>query len=193
MGTLWQDLRFGLRMLAKNPGFTAIAVLTLALGIGASAAIFSVIYGVLLRPLPYPKPDQIVQMWEVSANGHRMSFAEPNFEDTRNSAQSFDGLAEYASNVFSIAGGSEPTRSIGAVVSRDFFRVLGVLPVVGRGFTAEDAREGAAPSCWHTIRFSVSSACFRRASASRTEPNCGHRASFTPSRPPAAPRTTITW
>src|SRR6266705_4963971 len=131
---LGQDMRYGLRMLAKNPGFTEVAVLTLALGIGANAAIFSVIYGVLLRTLPYPKPDQIVQLWEVNANGVRVSFAEPNFEDIRNSAQSFEGLAEYATNVFSIAGGSEPTRSIGAVVSRDFFRVLGVLPVLGRGF-----------------------------------------------------------
>ena len=145
MGTLWQDLRFGLRMLAKNPAFTAVAVLTLALGIGANAAIFSVIYGVLLRPLPYPKPDQIVQVWEVNADGVRVRFAEPNFEDIRNSAQSFEGLAEYWSDVFSIAGGSEPTRSIGAVVSRDFFSVLSVSPVLGRGFTAEDAHEGATP------------------------------------------------
>ncbi|PYU02928.1 MAG: hypothetical protein DMG33_17870, partial [Acidobacteria bacterium] len=145
MGTLWQDLRFGLRMLAKNPAFTAVAVLTLALGIGANAAIFSVIYGVLLRPLPYPKPDQIVQVWEVNADGVRVRFAEPNFEDIRNSAQSFEGLAEYWSDVFSIAGGSESTRSIGAVVSRDFFSVLSVSPVLGRGFTAEDAHEGATP------------------------------------------------
>src|SRR5207245_10286913 len=116
MGTLWQDLRFVLRMLAKNPGFTAIAVLTLALGIGANAAIFSVIYGVLLRPLPYPKADQIVQVGEVNAAGVRVGFAEPKFEDIRHSAQSFEGVAEERSDVCSLAGGSESTRRAGAVV-----------------------------------------------------------------------------
>src|SRR5256885_1717852 len=81
--TLFQDLRFAGRMLLKNPGFTAIAVLTLVLGIGATTAIFSVVYGVLLRPLPYPNPDEIVQLWEVNAKGGRMNFPEPNFTDIR--------------------------------------------------------------------------------------------------------------
>src|SRR5467141_1917109 len=85
--TLFQDLRFATRMLLKNPGFTAIAVLTLALGIGATTAIFSVVYGVLLRPLPYPNPDQIVQLWEVNAKGGRMNFPEPNFTDIRSAYQ----------------------------------------------------------------------------------------------------------
>jgi len=83
MGALFQDVRYGVRMLAKNPGFTAVAVLTLALGIGANSAIFSVVYGVLLRPLPYPKPDKIIDLREVNAKGGRMNLADPNFEDIR--------------------------------------------------------------------------------------------------------------
>ena len=83
METLIKDLRFGIRSLAKRPGFTAIAILTLALGIGASTAIFSVVDGVLLRSLPYPDPDQIVQLREVNERGARMPFAEPNFLDLR--------------------------------------------------------------------------------------------------------------
>ncbi len=140
-----RDLRFGARMLAKNAGFTFVAVFTLALGIGATTAIFSVVYGVLLRPLPYPKPDQIFQLWEVSAKGHRMNFTEPNFSDMRNTSQSLEGLAECNAGPFTITGGSEPTRTLAAVVSRDFFKVMGVSPLFGRGFHAEDQREGAAP------------------------------------------------
>jgi predicted permease len=145
MTTLIQDLRYGLRMLAKNPGFTAVAVLTLALGIGASTAIFSVVYGVLLRPLPYFKPDQIVELWEVNAKGGRMNFADPNFEDVRSQNHVFQGVAEYAAWLESVAGGSEPTRSMMASVSRDFFPLMGVGPVLGRGFAGGEQRFGAAP------------------------------------------------
>jgi predicted permease len=145
MGALFQDVRYGFRMLAKNPGFTAVAVLTLALGIGANTAIFSVVYGVLLRPLPYPKPDQIVDLREVNAKGGRMHFADPNFEDVRSQSHAFQGVAEYSAWLQSVSGGSEPTRSTVASVSHDFFPLMGVRPVLGRGFLAEDQRFGAAP------------------------------------------------
>src|SRR5712692_6720525 len=102
--TLLQDLRFAFRMLLKNPSFTAITILTLVLGIGATTAIFSVVYGVLLRPLPYPNPDQIVQLWEVNAKGGRMNFPEPNFTDIRSTSQSLAALPECDARAFTITG-----------------------------------------------------------------------------------------
>jgi len=145
MWTLGQDLKYGLRMLAKNPGFTGIAVLTLALGIGATVAIFSVVYGVLLRPLPYFQPDRLIELREVNSHGGRMHFADPNFADVRASTQSLGGVAEYSAWLESVAGASEPTRTMTASVSRDFFPLLRVQPVRGRGFAPEDQRFGAAP------------------------------------------------
>ena len=142
---LLQDLRFGVRMLRKNLGYTAVALLTLAIGIGASTAIFSAVYGVLLRPLPYRNADRIVQIWEVGATGNRMNFAEPNFQDLRAAAKSFEGMAEAEYYPTTVTGGSEAVQTRVAVVSRDFFEVLGASPLLGRGFTVEDQREGAAP------------------------------------------------
>src|SRR5215467_730094 len=117
--TLFHDLRFSLRILTKNPSFTAIAVITLALGIGATTAIFSVVYGVLLRPLPYRNADQIVRLWEQNADGGRMNFADPNFADIRSQNHSLQGVAEYAYGVETISGGAEPSRTMTAYVSRD--------------------------------------------------------------------------
>src|SRR5277367_1480434 len=145
MDTFWLHLRHALRQLRNRPGFTAITVLTLALGIGATTAIFSVVYGVLLRPLPYPQPDRIVHLWELDRTGSPMNVAEPNFVDLRTASKSFAALAETSSEETTITGGSEPTRATGAVVSRDFFKVLGVSPLLGRGFSAEDQRQGASP------------------------------------------------
>jgi putative ABC transport system permease protein len=143
MQALWQDLRYGLRMLAKNLGFTVVVVLTLALGVGATTAIFSVIYGVLLRPLPYTHPEQIVHLWEMSRDGHHMNFADPNFADMQSQNRSLQAIAEYRNLLESVSGGKEPTRTMVAPVSRDFFAVMGVRPAIGRRFAAEEQRYNA--------------------------------------------------
>ncbi|MFZ0861401.1 MAG: ABC transporter permease [Candidatus Sulfotelmatobacter sp.] len=145
METMVQDLRYALRVLKKNPGFTFVTIFTLALGIGATTAIFGVVYGVLLRPLPYDKPDQLVQLREVDERGHGMNFADPNFEDIRSQNHSLQGLAEYGAGVESVSGGAEPTRTAMASVSQDFFPLMRVQPVLGRGFLPENHRFGAAP------------------------------------------------
>ena len=143
MDTLIKDIRIGVRSLLKRPGFTIIAILTLALGIGASTAIFSVVDGVLLRPLPYPHAEQIVQLREVSPRGGRMAFAEPNFLDLRTRSHSFAGLAQYSGQLTTVNGGSEPVRALTYAVSSDFFNVVGVTPLVGRTFTPEESKSGA--------------------------------------------------
>jgi putative ABC transport system permease protein len=131
-------------MLAKNPGFTAVAVLTLALGVGATTSIFSVIYGVLLRPLPFPHPEQILQLWELNAQGVRTNFADPNFADLRSENRSLQGMAEYGGSLESVSGGNQPTRTMTTSVSRDFLQVLGVQPILGREFVSEEQRQDAA-------------------------------------------------
>jgi putative ABC transport system permease protein len=143
LDSLPQDLRFAARVLRKSPGFTAVAVLTLALGIGATTAIFSVVDGVLLRPLPYRNPDQLLRLWEQNAKGGQMNFADPNFEDLRSQSHSLQGMAEYAAGLQSVSGTSEPSRTMTASVSRDFFAVMGVQPVQGRGFAPEEQQFGA--------------------------------------------------
>src|ERR1700680_4083664 len=128
METLRRELRFGLRTLTKSPGFTAIAALTLALGIGAATAIFSVVDAVLLRALPYPNPEKIVRVWEQAPDGHRMNFADPNFDDLRSRNNTFANMAEFSSWPSSVSGGSQPARVNIAQVSNGFFESLGVQP-----------------------------------------------------------------
>jgi predicted permease len=143
MHSLWSDLRHALRQLRNRPGSTAILVLTLALGIGATTAIFSVVYGVLLRPLPFSHPEQLVRVWEADATGKRMNFCDPNFDDVRAQNHSLQGLAGFASGVQSVSGGQEPTRTMVAAVTRDFFDVLRVQPILGRSFSPDEHRFGA--------------------------------------------------
>jgi putative ABC transport system permease protein len=135
------DLKYTLRTLSKSPAFTVIAVLTLALGIGASAAIFSVVDAVLLRRLPFPAPERLVEMTELNESGRGMPFAEANFNDLAARSRSFEAMATYSRSPEAVAGGTEPVRTNVAGVSADFFRVLGVAPALGRFISAESLRE----------------------------------------------------
>ena len=146
MEGLIKDIRFGVRSLLKRPGFTLIAVLTLALGISACTAIFSVVDGVLLRSLPYANAERIVQLRELGPNGGLMRFAEPNFLDLRARTHSFEAIAQYSGGTTAtVTGGSEPVRAMGFRVSDDFFRVLGIQPFLGRPFVTEDSKPSAVP------------------------------------------------
>jgi predicted permease len=143
MQSLWQDIRYGIRILLKNPGFTLLAVLTLALGIGANTAIFTVVNAVLLRPLPYPQADRLMWIGQVYKSGTQQGAGEPKFLFWREHSQVFEALA--ATSGFggaggNLAGGSSPEYVAGQRISQDFFRVFGVEPALGRAFTeAEDA------------------------------------------------------
>ena len=141
MNSWLHEVRLAARSLSKRPGFTAVAILTLALGIGASTAIFSVVDAVLLRPLPYPDQERIVELRELDEKSHPMSFAEPNFDDLRARNRSFETLARYASGPEAVSGGSEPVRTNVCAVSADFFRVLGVRPMLGRVFASDSLAE----------------------------------------------------
>ena len=145
MGTLLQDLRFGFRMLKKSPGFTAVAVVTLALGIGANTALFSVVNGVLLSPLPFPQPDQLVTLHENKPNFEGGSISYPNFRDWRKENHTFSSLALARAYAFSLTGIGEAEQVTGEFISSDFFAVLGVRPVIGRTFTEAEEPVGAGP------------------------------------------------
>ncbi|MEK6299568.1 MAG: ABC transporter permease [Acidobacteriota bacterium] len=146
METMIKDLRYGARMLAKKPGFTLIAMITLALGIGANTAIFSVINAVLLRSLPFPEPDRLVVLAEKDRNSDRMGAAYPNYQDWRARAQSFEAMAGFRSQTFNLTGVDKSARLQGRTVNWNFFQVLGVQPALGRTFVEQDDRVGAAPT-----------------------------------------------
>ena len=139
-----QDLRYGARMLMKHPGFTFVAVLTLALGIGANMVIFSVVNAVLLRPLPYPEPERLIRLWESNPGRGwpEFSASAPNFEDWRKQQAVFEQLAAYEFNTFNLTGSGEPERVAGVNVTANLFQVLGVLPALGRNFLPEEEQAG---------------------------------------------------
>ena len=144
MSNLIQDIRYGFRMLSRKPSFTLISVITLALGIGATTAIFSVVNAVLLRPLPYPDAERLLKVGQQYQSG-LAGAGEPKFLFWREHSQSFEALAAYSSfggAGGNLSGGSEPEFVRGARVSEDFFRVLGVYPKLGRTFTTEEDTTG---------------------------------------------------
>ena len=144
LASLSQDLRYGVRVLAKSPGFSLIAILTLALGIGANTAIFSVVNGVLLNPLPYHQPDQLVSLFEEMPNFKNGSISYPNFIDWRRMNTSFSSIAAYRSTGFSLSGSGEPERLRGEMISAGFFEILGVNPLMGRTFSQDEVlKDGA--------------------------------------------------
>ncbi len=142
---MFQDLRYGVRMLLKNPGFTAVIVLTLALGIGANAALFSVVNGVLLNPLPFPQPDQLLMLHQSKPNFDQGAIPYPNFRDWQKDNQTFSAMAIMRGFSFSLMGVGEPERVNARMVSGEFFSVLGVNPVLGRNFRPEEDQPGTGP------------------------------------------------
>jgi putative ABC transport system permease protein len=138
-----QDLRYGIRTMRKNPGFAAIAMLTLALGIGANTAIFSVVNGVLLRPLSYPDPSRLVQIYDTTQEFTKSSVAYPNYLDWRSDTTSFTDMGSYRGDDFNFTGTGEPEHLFGYYVSASLFPVLGVTPVIGRSFLSQEDREGS--------------------------------------------------
>src|ERR1044071_5281066 len=146
METLLKDVRFGTRTLMKNPGFAVVAVIALALGIGANTAIFSVVNAVLLRPLPYPTPERIMTLWqnrEASGGPEREWTTPADFKDWREQSQTFESMGAFASWGPTLTGQDEPEQLRGAIVSYDMFSVLGVEPALGRSFTKEEDQQGA--------------------------------------------------
>jgi len=144
LSDLWQDLRYGLRMLAKNPGFAAVAVIALALGIGANSAIFSVVNTVLLRPLPYKNPERLVMVWEEnSKQGFPRDTPSPaNFIDWRDQNHVFESMAAIVEASFNLTGAGDPERIDGHGVSAGLFSLLGVEPQLGRAFRSEEDKPG---------------------------------------------------
>ena len=140
-----QDIHYAFRMMRKSPGFSAVAVLTLALGIGANTAIFSIVNGVLLNPLPFPHPQELTVLYEHTTNFEKSSISYPNFLDWQRTNSTFASMAAYRHEDFNITGSGEPERVRGGMVSAEFFPILGVKPLLGRLFVRDEDGLGAAP------------------------------------------------
>jgi predicted permease len=145
MTTLRQDLRYAIRMFLKSPGFAAIAIITLALGISANTALFSVVNGVLLNPLPYPKSQQLVAVYGNTRGVNQGAVTYLNFLDWQRETQTLSSMAIYRNQDYNLTGTSEGERLSGYMISADFFSILGVKPVLGRTFRSDDDQVGVAP------------------------------------------------
>src|SRR5580704_1405190 len=148
MNTLWQNLRYGLRLLAKSPGFTAVTVLTLALGIGANTAIFSVVYSALLRPLPYYQADKLFKLAESrqqkpDSDPSQAAASYPDFLDWKRASKSFQALGAMSGDGFTLSGNGDPKIINAAQVTPNFFSTLGVRPLLGRDFIDADQQYGS--------------------------------------------------
>ena len=138
MGPLWQDIRYGIRMLAKSPSVSVVATIALALGIGANTAIFSVVNAVLLRPLPFPNSDALMSVFETDAVRGNITYSYPNFFDLRDQNHVFEHVAAFHDSDFILTNRGEPVRLEGGVVTADLFSVLGTAPMLGRTFAPEE-------------------------------------------------------
>ena len=142
METLWQDLKYALRVMTKNPGFTAVVALTLALGIGANTAIFTVVNSVLLRPLPSPHAERLVALWEQNKDGQPENATFATFTDWKNRSRTLENISVMSYWTATLVGGNHPERVEGLRVTSDFFRILGVKPALGRIFLPEEDQTG---------------------------------------------------
>ena len=145
METLLQDMRYALRTLRKSRGFTAVAVITLALGIGANSAMFSIVNAVLLRPVPYLEPERLLKLYTSMPQFREASVSYPNFLDWQRRSRSFDGMAAYRTDSFNLTGQANPERLRGEMASSTTFALLGIKPMIGRTFTASEDIRGATP------------------------------------------------
>jgi len=145
MTNFWQDIRYAFRVFSNSRGFAAIAVLTLALGIGANTALFSVVNGVLLNPLPFPNPDELYAVYSKTAMFGQSSISYPNFLDWQKQNHSFSNLSAFRSDDYNLTGTGEPERLHAHMISAEFFPALGLNPLIGRNFRPEEDRAGAGP------------------------------------------------
>ncbi|MEN6333684.1 MAG: ABC transporter permease, partial [Phycisphaerales bacterium] len=146
MSTLWQDIKYGLRMLVKSPGFAAVAVISLALGIGANTAVFSVVEAVILRPLPYHDPGRLAWFSAFYPARKNAMVVTPEYLSWRKEGTSLQEIAAYSGCEYTLSGVEVPERLKGAVVTADLLPMLGVHPALGRGFLAEEERPGGSPA-----------------------------------------------
>src|SRR4030095_15076797 len=145
MDTLLQDIRYGIRMLLKAPAFVVVAVLTLALGIGANTALFSIVSGVLLNPMPFEQSERLIAAYTRSAEFTRSSISYPNFLDWVRNNRTFSDLAAFRQDSFELTGMGETERLKVEMVSANFFSLLGVQPEIGRNFRPDEDQVGAPP------------------------------------------------